>query len=352
MLDPDPHCPAALAGAEILIGEPADLDALLALSARCEVITFDHERIPLAHLRTLEAGGATLRPRPATAELAFDKSVARRRWSAAGIPIPEFTEVGGVPDIEEFARTAGWPVVVKSARGGYDGRGVAVVDDPADAHRAVEMLGPGLIAERFVRFDSELSVLIARGPDGEMATYPPVSTVQEDGMCVEVIYPASIGDAVRTRAIDVARDVAADADLVGIMAVEMFVVGDRVLVNEVATRPHNTGHLTIEANETSQFEQHLRCVLDLPLGTTSARSAVAVMRNVVGDADGSDPTLGLDRALAVDGAHVHLYGKQPRPGRKLGHVTTLGDDIEMVRATAVQAVDALHACAVNVGANA
>ncbi len=227
-------------------------------------------------------------------------------------------------DVVAFGDEAGWPVVVKAASGGYDGRGVAIVDDIRSVEDAVQSLGGGLVLEELVPFDAELAVMVARNAAGEVACYPPVATIQRDAMCAEVVSPAPVPAWVRRAASELAESLATEFGLVGVMAVELFLVGSDLVINELATRPHNTAHHTIEAAETSQFEQHLRAVLGWPLGATRARARAAAMVNVVGAADGSDPRRHLARALGFPGAHVHLYGKDPQPGRKLGHVTALG----------------------------
>jgi 5-(carboxyamino)imidazole ribonucleotide synthase len=317
-----------------VIGHPGSLDALRSLARRVEVVTLDHELVSIAHLRALERDGVRLAPGPEAAGMAVDKLAARTRFRAEGFAVPDFAEVAGASEIIDFGDVSGWPIIVKSTRGGYDGRGVMVVASPAEAESAAARLAPGMIAEAHVEFDQEIAVLVARRRGGETAVYPPVSTVQRDGMCAEVICPATVSTEVARAASDLARRLAERLGLVGVMAVELFVVGSDLLVNEVATRPHNTAHHTIEANETSQFEQHLRAILDLPLGSTASRSPAAAMSNIVGGAGGDDPSENLAAALAIPGAHLHLYGKQARYGRKLGHITALGSSVEDALATA------------------
>lgn len=341
VLDPDPLCPAAAAGAEILVGDPTSLDDLFSLARFVDVVTFDHEGVSIPDLQALERQGVRVAPGSAAANMAVDKLAARTRFRSEGLRVPDFVPVREAGEIIGFGDASGWPIVVKSARGGYDGRGVMVVSSPADAGDAAERLGPHMIAEAFVDFDQEMAVLVARRRDGEIAVYPAVSTVQRDGICTEVICPATVSADVAHSASELARALADRLGLVGVMAVELFVVGGDLIVNEIATRPHNTGHHTIEANVTSQFEQHIRAILDLPLGDTSLRSPAAAMSNVIGNVGGGDPAENLDAALAVPGAHTHLYGKQPRPGRKLGHVTALGSSIDEALATAQLAASRL-----------
>lgn len=342
-----PDDSAALVCPEVEPGSPGDLDALRRFAAGCDVVTFDHELVPPTLMAALEAAGATLRPSPAAKAFAQDKLHQRTNLAALGLPVPPFAEVASVAAIESFAAAHGWPVVLKAARGGYDGRGVWLVRDAAGVATALaEAQQPGapVIAEAFVPIDRELAAMVARRPSGEMVTYPVVETVQVDGMCREVIAPAPVPPQVAGRAAALAREVAEAIGATGIVALELFLTKDgRLLVNELALRPHNSGHYSIEGCTTSQFENHLRAVLDWPLGETSLTAPAVVTVNVVGATGGGDPRERLPRALAVPGVHVHLYGKGARPGRKLGHVTALGDDVAEVRARADRAAALLTA---------
>ena len=340
VLDPDPHCPAS-AGAHVVVGDPLDASTLLDFANGVDVVTFDHERVPIELVRELEARGVVVAPGAATAQMAFDKAVARVGLAELGFAVPEFAIVSDAAGIDAFASRHGWPVVAKSARGGYDGRGVMFVR-PGESAEAVSTLGAELVVEQMVPFDGEIAVLVARRATGEIVPYPPVSTVQRDGMCAEVTCPAAVAPHVARAAEELAIRLADAVGLVGVMAVEMFVVGEQLLVNELATRPHNTGHHTIEACVTSQFEQHLRAVLDLPLGSTALRAPAAAMYNVIGSPEADDPTDRLAEALEIDGAHVHLYGKQSRPGRKLGHVTALAATVDEARSIAALAAERLN----------
>jgi 5-(carboxyamino)imidazole ribonucleotide synthase len=337
---------AALVWPNVLVGSPDSLDALRELAASCDVVTFDHELVDPGHLAALEAEGYTLRPSATTALFAQDKGYQRARFHERGFPVPPHRFVESMRDITEFARAHGWPLVAKSRRGGYDGRGVWVVPDEAAAARLLDETrasGVTLLVEQFLRIERELAVLVARRPGGEAVVYPVVQTVQVDGICHEVHAPAPVSAALAAEAEQLGRAVADAIDVSGILAVELFVVEGRLVVNELAVRPHNSGHFSIEGSATSQFENHLRAVLDLPLGGTAMRAPVAVMANVLGGREGRDPRAALADALAVEGAHVHLYGKGPRPGRKLGHVTVVGDCVEDVRARAVRAAGLLVA---------
>ena len=350
VLDPDSKCPAAAVGADVLVGDPGSLEGLRSLAGSVDVVTLDHEGVSIDHLRALEQDGVQVAPGSLAAEMAVDKLAARTRFRADGFAVPKFAAVADADEIIGFGDAGGWPIVVKSRRGGYDGRGVMVVRAPGDAAGAAAQLGPEMIAESFVPFDQEIAVLVARRRGGETAVYPTVSTVQVDGMCNEVTCPAAVSPDLERAAAELARSLAQQLELVGVMAVELFVVGSDLVINEVATRPHNTAHLTIEATETSQFEQHVRAVLDLPLGSTALRLPAAAMANVIGGSHGEDPGLNLAAALAVPGAHPHLYGKQPRPGRKLGHVTALGASVEEALETARLAAARLAGVPVSVGA--
>ena len=329
--------PAAQAGARVLEGRADDPAALRALAAATDVVTFDHEQVPLAELEALVAQGRVVRPAPAANRLAQDKLHARRAFADLGFPVPAFAPATSQVDVDRFAGEHGWPVVLKARSGGYDGRGVAFVADPADAAAALVAMGDDAVVEEHVGIARELAVLIARRPSGETAVYPVVETRQEDAQLRELVVGASVpqAEALGVRIVEL-------ADATGIVAVELFETADgSLLVNELALRPHNSGHWTIEGAGTSQFEQHLRAVLDWPLGATDLNAPAVATVNVLGE-DGVDPRAGLPAALAVPGAHVHLYGKAPRPGRKLGHVTALGGDVDTALATAHRAVAALE----------
>jgi 5-(carboxyamino)imidazole ribonucleotide synthase len=333
VLATDPDDGAALVVADVHIGHHTDLAALREFAKGCEVVTFDHEHVPSEHIRTLAAEGVTLLPGADALVYAQDKRAMRERLTALGVPVPRWAPVGGPADVAAFARE--WPVVVKAVRGGYDGRGVWVVD------RADPLPDTDLIVEERVALRRELAAVVARSPFGQVAAYPVVETVQRDGICVEVLAPApGLAPARAEAAQRLAIDLATALDVVGVLAVELFETADGLLVNELAMRPHNSAHWTIEGARTSQFEQHLRAVLDYPLGDPSPTAPVTVMANVLGGND--DHPMSLDERLhhlfaEVPDARVHLYGKRIRPGRKIGHVTVLGDDLDRVRARATRA---------------
>lgn len=335
------------AGAPLLEGSGRDPAALAALAGACEVLTFEHELVDLPALTELAASGVQVRPSPAVLALAVDKLHQRRTLSAiAGVNVPAYAPVAGPSEIEAFAREHGWPVVLKARSGGYDGRGIWMCIDADAAALAFDEgddAGLELYVEQAVDIAAEAAVLVARSPSGEIAVYPPVETFQVDGMCRSVVMPGRISEEVSREADSLARELAERIGLEGLMAIELFLDReDRLLVNELALRTHNTGHLHTEASTTSQFEQHLRAVLDLPLGATTPVVPAAAMVNVVGPSDGSDPASHLQDALAVPGARVHLYGKSARPGRKLGHVTVCAATPEEALDLAREAADRLE----------
>ena len=339
---------AALVSSNVSIGSPNDFAALHEFSKRCDVMTFDHELVPFEYLEWLGAAGRTLYPSAATMSLAQNKRLQRERFAEAGLPVPPFATVLNSDDLLEFARSHGWPAVLKAVRGGYDGRGVWIIDnEPTGIELVNNLLAERveLLAEQWVPIEREVAILVARRQNGETTVFPLVETVQVDGMCREVIAPADVEPSIADEAHRIAEVVAQISGVVGILAVELFVSAGKVLVNEIATRPHNSGHYTIEGCVTSQFEQHLRAILDWPLGSTELTAPAVVTVNIVGDADGSDPAARLNDALEVDGAHMHLYGKGPRAGRKLGHVTVCGDDAESARARANLAAALLNGSA-------
>jgi 5-(carboxyamino)imidazole ribonucleotide synthase len=339
VLAESPEDGAALVAADTLIGSHTDLDALRGFAAGCDVVTFDHEHVPTEHIRALVADGVTVYPGADALRHAQDKRLMRQRLQDLGLPVPAWRPVASLADVADFAAAHSDRVVLKATTGGYDGKGVWFVQDPAEA--AAPLANATLIAEERVPLRRELAAMVARSPFGQVATYPVVETVQRAGICVEVIAPApGLDEELALRAQQLAIRIATELDVVGILAVELFEVEDgRILINELAMRPHNSGHWTIEGARTSQFEQHLRAVLDYPLGETSLTAPVVVMANVLGGQPGG---MSVDERMhhlfAEDpGARVHLYGKQIRPGRKIGHVTVLGDDLELVRKRAARA---------------
>ncbi|MFI7250986.1 5-(carboxyamino)imidazole ribonucleotide synthase [Micromonospora chalcea] len=334
---------AALVAADVQYGDHTDLAALRTFAKGCDVVTFDHEHVPNEHIRALTDEGVKLFPPAEALVHAQDKRVMRERLGELGAPNPAWRPVESPADLVAFGEEIGWPVVLKAARGGYDGRGVWMVDDAGQAGALAATLlagGTPLLVEERVKLRRELAVQVARSPFGQVAAYPVVETVQRDGICVEVLAPApDLPEEQAVAAQQLAIDLATALGVVGLLAVELFDTPSGLVVNELAMRPHNSGHWTIEGSRTSQFEQHLRAVLDYPMGDTSLTAPVVVMANVLGGEPGG---ISIDERLhhlfaAEPGAKVHLYGKQVRPGRKIGHVTVLGNDLEDVRARAARA---------------
>jgi 5-(carboxyamino)imidazole ribonucleotide synthase len=344
VLATDPAESAALVAADVRLGDHTNLSDLQRLAEGATVVTFDHEHVPTTHLQRLVDDGHRVAPGPGALVHAQDKLVLRRALHEAGEPQPAWAEARTVHDVTAFADDVGWPVVLKTPRGGYDGKGVFVVDGPDEVADLLERHGTLLVEER-VPMVRELSAQVARSPFGQVAVWPVVETVQRNGVCAEVLAPApGLSEELATAAQELAVRIADRLGVVGMLAVELFQTAGGVQVNELAMRPHNSGHWTIEGARTSQFEQHLRAVLDYPLGSTAMTAPVAVMANVLGGAASREDWAGprLDERIHHLMAHwpdvkLHWYGKGQRPGRKLGHVTALGNDLEEVRARATAA---------------
>ncbi|TFC44966.1 5-(carboxyamino)imidazole ribonucleotide synthase [Cryobacterium sp. TMT1-21] len=332
--------------AAVQVGDYRDRDVVLAFAESVDVITFDHEHVPQEILRELVSRGVAVHPGPDALLYAQDKLLMRQRLTELGLPVPDWARVETAAELGEFLAGHGGRAVVKTARGGYDGKGVRLVSHEHEADDWFAALAEdgnagALLVEELVDFRRELAQLVARRPSGQIAVWPVVETVQKGGVCAEVIAPAPGSEGrLEQLAADIAVRVAEGVGVTGMLAVELFETSDgRLLVNELAMRPHNSGHWTIEGSTTSQFEQHLRAVLDLPLGATDARDPWTVMVNIIGG-----PGVGAlsERFPAAFAAHpsvkVHTYGKAPRPGRKVGHVTAGGSDLDDVvyqtRATA------------------
>ena len=325
----------------VFLGDYRSLDDLRRFAKDADVVTFDHELPDPDHLTALAAEGHLLRPSPPAKRFAQDKSHQRNELGRRGFPVPPFADIANVAELEAFADANGWPVVLKAPRGGYDGRGVFVVEDVTAAHEALDRPSGPLVAEAMIPLVREVAVLVARRPSGHTVAWPLIETVQVDGILRELVVPAPLPVRRQDEAVRLGLRIAEAIDLTGVMAVELFDTGDAFLVNELACRPHNSGHWTIEGAATSQFANHLRAVLDWPLGDTAPLASAVVTVNVLGRSDGFDPADGMTDALAVPQVGVHLYGKSPRPGRKLGHVTALGDDADEVRERARAAAAAL-----------
>jgi 5-(carboxyamino)imidazole ribonucleotide synthase len=340
-----PNDAACAVAAEVMLGSPLVASELRELAERCDVITFDHEQVDLDILRTLADDGVVVRPGVDTLKLAVDKAHMRAVLTKAGLPAPTHIVLDAGPEalgqVRDFGSAHGWPVVLKAARGGYDGKGVWPAANPAEAESVMAHISGRVLVEEMVPLDAELAVMVARRPSGEHVAWPAVETAQVGGVCREVLVPGRLAPEVLQAASVLGQKVAEVAGVVGVMAVELFWSGGELLVNEVATRPHNSGHWTMEGAVTSQFENHVRAVLDMPLGSTVPQHSQVASVNIFGGADSEDPDILLPRGLAIEGAHIHLYGKGARPGRKLGHVTVCGDDAEVVRERAWAAALAL-----------
>ncbi|HET7399700.1 MAG TPA: 5-(carboxyamino)imidazole ribonucleotide synthase [Intrasporangium sp.] len=354
VLAEDELAAAALAVPSAPVGDHRDVDALREFARHCDVVTFDHEHVPQSVLETLEDEGVVLHPPRAALRFAQDKLAMRQRLTELGIACPRWVRAGSAAEVSAFGDAVGWPVVAKTPRGGYDGKGVAVIrsaEDVADWLDRVGQPGPvadGILLEEKVDFVRELAVLVARSPSGQAAAWPVVETVQADGICTDVLAPApDLDPELAAIVTEAALRIAGELGVTGVLAVETFEVRDEdgraaYRVNELAMRPHNSGHWSMDGAVTGQFEQHLRAVLDLPLGEPTARAPWTVMANVLGG-DYEQLYPAYRHIMARDpGAKVHVYGKQVRPGRKVGHVNVSADDLDAARARARHAADYLR----------
>ncbi|MEU2155790.1 5-(carboxyamino)imidazole ribonucleotide synthase [Streptomyces sp. NPDC019396] len=344
LLSDTPQDSAAQVVSEVVIGDYRDLDTLRDFARGCDVITFDHEHVPTEHLGALEADGIPVRPGPDALVHAQDKGVMRARLDEIGAPSPRHRIVADPADAAAFAaEVGGYPVILKTVRGGYDGKGVWVVrgeEDAAEPFRA----GVPVLAEEKVDYRRELAANIVRSPHGQAVAYPVVESRQVDGVCDTVIAPApDLDDELAGQAQQLALRIAKELGVVGHLAVELFETTDgRILVNELAMRPHNSGHWTQDGAVTSQFANHVRAVLDLPLGDPRPRARWTVMANVLGG-DYPDMYAGYLHCMARDPRlKIHMYGKDVKPGRKVGHVNTYGDDLDDVLERARHAADYLR----------
>ncbi|MET7640403.1 5-(carboxyamino)imidazole ribonucleotide synthase [Streptomyces sp. NPDC005438] len=347
LLSDGPRDSAAQVVRDVVVGDYRDLDTLRSFARGCDVVTFDHEHVPTEHLRALEAEGVAVRPGPDALRYAQDKGAMRARLTELGVPCPRHRIVADPAEVTAFATVeegaSGFPVVLKTVRGGYDGKGVWLVRDEAEAAEPFRA-GVPVLAEERVDFVRELAANVVRSPHGQAVAYPVVESVQVNGVCDTVIAPApGLSEELSARAQALALGIARELGVVGHLAVELFETPDgRVLVNELAMRPHNSGHWTQDGAATSQFANHLRAVLDLPLGDPRPRARWTVMANVLGG-DYPDMYGAYLHCMARDpGLKIHMYGKDVKPGRKVGHVTTYGDDLDQVRERAAHAAGYLR----------
>ncbi|MGK8486059.1 5-(carboxyamino)imidazole ribonucleotide synthase [Nocardia asiatica] len=345
VLAENPGDPAAQVSPEVVLGSHTDLTALRKAAVGSHALTFDHEHVPTEHLEALVAEGVNVQPPPHALVYAQDKLAMRVKLSALGLPVPAFTAVTSVDDAVRFGEEHEWRIVLKAVRGGYDGRGVWMPESAeAAASIVTDQLAHGvqLLAEAKIDLRRELSAMVARSPFGQAATWPVVETVQRKGQCAVVIAPApDLPEDTAAEAETMALNLAGALGVVGVMAVELFETAEgKLLVNELAMRPHNSGHWGMDGARTGQFEQHLRAVLDYPLGDTAPLAPVTVMANILGAPQA--PAMSMDERLhhlfaRIPEAKVHLYGKGERPDRKIGHVNILGDDVAEVREKAERA---------------
>ena len=338
LLAEEPGMSAAQVIADTVVGDYTDAATLTRFARGVDVLTFDHEHVPTALLRDLVDAGRVVRPGPQALVYAQDKAEMRRRLTGIGAPCPAWRLCDTAADLAAFGEEHGWPLIAKTSRGGYDGHGVWKLTAPDQAgvpfHTPPEVSAGEpvhILAEEFVDFSRELSVLAVRGVDGATVVYPVSQTIQDHGICVETITPAPGLDARDQQRIhQLAADLASELDVVGVLAIELMQRADgSAVVTELAMRPHNTGHWSIDGAVTSQFENHLRAVAGLPLGETTMRQPWCVMRNVLGGSR-LDLVAGLPGVLEDPGVRVQLYGKDVRPGRKVAHVTVCGSDLEEV----------------------
>ncbi len=347
ILERNDHSPAATLAAETVIGDWDNPDSLLVLGSLVDVVTLENEFVDADSLAALERFGHPLWPSSKTIRLVQDKLLQKDALADAGLPVPGYLPAADTAAILDAAQKFGWPLLLKKRRNGYDGKGNFTVRSAADIDAAWTQLGGDtnpLFVEQFCPFDRELAMMITRGRQGETACYPLVETIQCDHICHVVKAPAEIAPDIAVRAAEIARRAVTAVGAVGTMGVEMFLTkSGEILINELAPRVHNSGHYTIEACVCSQFENHIRAVLGWPLGSTELRAPAAVMVNLLGAAKGSGAPRGLDAALAIPGAHPHIYGKSvSAPGRKMGHLTALGQTLDEALATAQRAASLIR----------
>lgn len=338
-----PDDSAAQVGALVEIGDHTDPETVLAFARRCDVITFDHEHVPGEILAAVADAGVAVRPGADALLHAQDKAIMRERLTAAGVPCPAWQRVASAADLIGFGEAEGWPIIVKTTRGGYDGKGVWKIADAAAAAALFAEVDTALIAEEFVDFTRELSAIVVRSPSDQAVAYPVSESIQRDGICVETITPApGLSDEQAITAQRTALHIARELDVVGVLAVELMERADgTTVVNELAMRPHNTGHWTIDGSHTSQFENHLRAVVDLPLGDPGRRDRWTVMSNILGGTVTDLPAELLHCFARDRHLRVELYGKPVRPGRKVGHVNAMGENLDEVRRRAHHASNRL-----------
>jgi 5-(carboxyamino)imidazole ribonucleotide synthase len=348
VLERKAESPAAAVAGRSLVGDWDSEEGLRELAALVDVVTLENEFVDTRHLAVLEASGHLVFPSARTIGLVQDKLIQKQTLLEAGLPVPAMRAVQNVEEVEAAGNALGFPLLLKARRNGYDGKGNATVRSPDDIASAWDRLGGNagnaLYVEEFCEFTAELAIIITRGRNRDSVAYPVVETVQRNHVCHLVRAPAAVEPEIAARAAEVGRRAVEAVDAVGSFGVEMFLKRDgEIVVNELAPRVHNSGHYTIEACECSQFENHVRAVLGLPLGSPRMVAPAAVMVNLLGTAAGPGRALGMEHSLAVPGAHVHLYGKTLcGEGRKMGHVTALGDSLEEAEQAATRCAAEIH----------
>ena len=337
--------PAAQVAHRTVIGALDDHEKVQHFASQCDVITLEFENIPAETMRQCDQHAPTY-PAASLLAVAQDRLIEKQTLRDAGLPVTPFAEVCDTASVVKAAEQLGWPLVIKTAREGYDGKGQHKVEDAAGAKQVPWSSFDAWIAEKWIPFDKEVSVVVAVSSNGESSTFPVFENNHSNHILDVTVAPAQVSDQLSTRAQAVATNAAITLGLVGVLCVEFFVIGDDVVINEVAPRPHNSGHLTIEGNQTSQFEQHVRAVCGLPLGNTAMKTNFAAMANLLGDVwldEQNAPSIPRwDRALKDSSVHLHLYGKTHAVrARKMGHLTVVGDDAEAVRKQVIAARDQL-----------
>lgn len=332
VLDPTPNCPAAQVADKHVVGDFRDHDTVVAFAKEADVLTFEIESANAQALEELVSRGFPVHPTPTTLAIIKDKLRQKRFLTEHGISVAPFAQV-------DDAETLGYPYILKARSGGFDGRGNALVEKKEDLPAAWEKIGNvPAYAEGLVSFDKELAIVAARTTSGEIQVYPLVETIHKDHICHMVLAPAPVNESIVRKAHAVAEKVLQAFDGAGVFGIEMFLVGGDVLVNEIAPRVHNSGHFSIEGSITSQFENHMRAVAGLPLGSTDMKAPAAVMINILGGRNGPATPSGVEEAQKIPGVGVHMYGKvETRIGRKMGHLTAVGNTLEEAKAAAEQA---------------
>ena len=342
ILDPEPNSPAGQVADGQVVGDYKDEQSILEFSKSVDVITYDIEGVCQSALESLEQGGFPVHPTAKTLSIIRDKFTQKTLLSSIGIPVADFMEVSTPDDALAAGETFGYPYILKARTGGFDGRGNMKIDSPNDVPSAFSVLGTNLCAEKLVPFDMELAIVAARTVTGEISVFPLVETVHEDHICKMTFTPANAAQAIREKAALIAEKVLTAFPGAGVFAIELFLVGNDLLVNEIAPRVHNSGHFSIEACVASQFEQHIRAITGMPLGSSEMKTPAAVMVNILGTRDGVSEPRGVEEAEQISGVAVHIYGKlQVRTKRKMGHITAIGNTREEAEQNALKALAAI-----------